>query len=352
MNSVVVIPSSTVTAQIVVDSTTTQVVVTPATTLELASPGIQGAPGADGDGVAYYGQVFATPGSISIATAGAFQSTGLNSTLNVENYGVVKGTTDQFAIKNNTGVVQLFKVYGSADIEAGNNKVLGIRLALNGVSIPETECQSATGNATSFAKLVTNWMIELQPNDEVALYVTNTTTAGPINLLRGRIVASTVGKQGATVVGTSGQVTYNDAGTSNGAELYYDKINRRLGIGTAAPAEKLDVAGKVKINIATLSSETTTLATTTATQIAAFPATFLGAKLIIQAADTITGERQISELLLIHDGTTVTVTSTGTALTNTTLATYSAEISNSNVIVKATSVSTNSTIYKVGEITL
>jgi hypothetical protein len=41
-------------------------------------------------------------------------------------------------------------------------------------------------------------MIELAPNDEVALYVTNFSSTGNITLLRGRLVASTVGKEGAT----------------------------------------------------------------------------------------------------------------------------------------------------------
>jgi hypothetical protein len=39
-------------------------------------------------------------------------------------------------------------------------------------------------------------MIELEPNDEVALYVTNFTNTGDITLLRGRLIATTVGRQG------------------------------------------------------------------------------------------------------------------------------------------------------------
>jgi hypothetical protein len=120
------------------------------------------------------------------------------------------GTTDSFAVKNTSGSAQLFKIYGSADIDAGNNRVLGIKLALNGTPIDNTECNASTGQGTTFAKLVTNWMIELQPNDEVALFVTNKTTAGNVTLLRGRLVASTVGRQGeegATgVAGATGDV--------------------------------------------------------------------------------------------------------------------------------------------------
>jgi hypothetical protein len=101
--------------------------------------------------------------------------------------------------------------------------------------------------------------------------------------------------------------------------------------------------------IADMTGEVETLTTTTATQIATFPTSHLGAKLVIQAADTVSGERQMSEILLVHDGTTVTLTEYGVIYTNASLATYAAEISGGNVVVKATSASTNSTTYKVME---
>jgi hypothetical protein len=173
--------------------------------------GATGASGADGTGTAYYGQVSRiTNGTINVATAGTYQSTGLTATLDSKNFGISLGTTDTFAVRNTSGSAQLFKIYGSADIEAGNNTILGIKLALNGTPVDNTECNAPTGVGTTFAKLITNWMIELQPNDEVALFVTNKTTAGNVTLLRGRVVASTVGRQGeegATgVTGATGDV--------------------------------------------------------------------------------------------------------------------------------------------------
>ena len=105
----------------------------------------------------------------------------------------------------------------------------------------------------------------------------------------------------------------------------------------------------VATTIADMTGEVETLTTTTATQIASFPTSHLGAKLVIQAADTVTGERQMSEILLVHDGTTVTSTEYGIIYTNASLATYTASISGGNVIVQATSASTNSTTYKVME---
>jgi hypothetical protein len=164
---------------------------------EQGEQGIQGERGEDGDGTAYYGQASRmTSGTISIATAGTYQSTGLTATLDIEAYGIGLGTSDTFALKNTTSENLFVKIYGSADIEASNNKILGIKLALNGNLINESECNAATATGSSFAKLITSWMIELEPNDEVALYVTNFTNTGDITLLRGRLIATTVGRQG------------------------------------------------------------------------------------------------------------------------------------------------------------
>jgi hypothetical protein len=130
------------------------------------------------------------------------------------------------------------------------------------------------------------------------------------------------------------------------------KLNVRNSSSTAAGTVTSNVyetytSGSSSVGKGT--GELTTLTTTTATQIASFATTHLGAKLVIQAADTVSGERQMSEILLVHDGTTVTLTEYGVIYTNASLATYTAEISGGNVVVKATSASTNSTTYKVME---
>jgi hypothetical protein len=174
----------------------------------IAINGGSGGGGGGGGGAAFYGQVSKiTSGTINIATAGTYQSTGLTATLDSENEGIILGTTDLFAVKNVTGSPQLLKIYGSADIDAaGASKTLGVKLALNGTPIDNTECNAVTGTGSNFAKLVTNWMIELQPDDEVALYVTNKTSSGNVTLLRGRLVASTVGKGVPSLTAPNGDV--------------------------------------------------------------------------------------------------------------------------------------------------
>jgi hypothetical protein len=100
-----------------------------------------------------------------------------------------------------------------------------------------------------------------------------------------------------------------------------------------------------------LVSETATLATTTETAIASFSlSAHIGAKLVVQITDSSTGERQISELLVTHDGTDAFATEYGVVHTGTDpLASFDVDTDLGNVRLLATAASSNSTEYKVTE---
>jgi hypothetical protein len=131
-------------------------------------------------------------GTISGLTQDVYKTTGLTATLDSSTAsGIVLGTTDTFAIKNTSGETRVVKVFASMDASAGSNQLLGVRLAKNGTSIAETECRSNT-SSNNFAKLVTNWMVSLANNDEIALFVANHSGTTNISFQRGRIVAISV----------------------------------------------------------------------------------------------------------------------------------------------------------------
>jgi hypothetical protein len=143
----------------------------------------------------YQGQMGrTTSGVVNIATAGTYQATGLIGTLDtVVSDGIALSTTDQLGLRNVSGKTVDFKIFASADIDANNNKILGIILAKNGVTIAETECRAPTGVGTTFAKLFTNWIIPMADGDQVTMYVTNHTTSGTITIDRCRMLAITSG---------------------------------------------------------------------------------------------------------------------------------------------------------------
>ena len=128
----------------------------------------------------------------------------------------------------------------------------------------------------------------------------------------------------------------------------------KVGIGESSPAEMLHVNGNIRIDgVSTIATATATLSSTTETAIDTFAkATFRSCKYIVQATDTVSNEYQILEALLIHDGTTAYVTSYGIIHTGSAdLFTVDADISGANARLKATSASTNQTVYKVTRIT-
>lgn len=143
------------------------------------------------DGVAVRGQASkTTSGTIAIAAADTYQSTGLTATLDTAtDYLTTLGTSDTFAIKNDSGASKLFMVQASMDAYAGNNHTLGIKLAKNGVGIDQSECRAFSGSTGQIAKLFCFWMVELADGDEVALYVANISDTTTIQFQRGRISA-------------------------------------------------------------------------------------------------------------------------------------------------------------------
>jgi hypothetical protein len=159
--------------------------------------GVVGPPGADGDGTSYYGQISRqTTGSVTVTTQDVYYAIDLAGDFDSANsFGLIEGTDEDLALRNDTGQTQLFTVIGSADLRSANSQVLGLRLAVNGTSVPATECRATTGT-TNYAKVLSQWIVELDPDDEVSLHVANHTGTTDITVDRAKVVAFTAGRQG------------------------------------------------------------------------------------------------------------------------------------------------------------
>ena len=156
----------------------------------------------------------------------------------------------------------------------------------------------------------------------------------------------TVGSNGA-FKWTNG---FNNPGTTIDTQLQRDSAGIVKVTDGSTGLGSLKASSILLSTDASLTSETTTLTTVSATQVASFPITHLGAKLVIQVSDTVSGERQISELTIVHNGTTVSVAEYGIIHTGAaSIAAYTAAIVSTNVVVSATGASANSTTYKVVE---
>jgi hypothetical protein len=139
-------------------------------------------------GVHVRGQAsYANTGTVSIATQGTYVSTGLTATFDSTTaYGISLGTTDLFGLKNTSGATQLVSVSAAIDAHAGNNQIIGLRLAKNGTGITETECR--TFSSSNDAPLITHWLVNMAANDELSLQVANHSATSSVTVKRGRVI--------------------------------------------------------------------------------------------------------------------------------------------------------------------
>ena len=104
-------------------------------------------------------------------------------------------------------------------------------------------------------------------------------------------------------------------------------------------------------NIAHLSGDSNTTTAIAQVQIASFSANAYGsAKIYIQATETSTTRRHVTELLVVHDNSIASATEYGMLFTGATaLATYEVDIVSNNVRVLATPASANTIAFRVSE---
>ena len=191
--------------------------------------------GADGTGTAYYGQMSTQSAqTVTIVSAGSYVDMAIAGTFDsASSFGTVAPTTASFGVKNDSGATQLFTVIATADVEIGNNKTAGFRLAVNGVALTETTCTATTGTQ-NFAKLMTQWFVELDQGDEVSLLVANLTDTTDIDVDRSKIVVFTAGRQGDPgVVAATAPITYDSGTQTVGFDGALDDLSN---VSSSAPS--------------------------------------------------------------------------------------------------------------------
>ena len=122
--------------------------------------------------------------------------------------------------------------------------------------------------------------------------------------------------------------------------------NRFVNVTGDTITGNLTVEGNLSLNYSTFISATTTTTSTTSTNIHAFPHSgFTGAEYTVTVTEG--SDRQITKLLVTHDGSTAIATEYGVVFTNTELATFEVEIDGPVVKLNVTSSSASSHVYKI-----
>jgi hypothetical protein len=273
----------------------------------------------------------ATAGAITFTVGGAtnFTADGGGITL--------KGTTDKTLNWVNSTLSwtssENFNVASTKTYKIAGTDVLSATNVLQNAATATIGRTSAAATVNVGAGITGNILNVGSTAAGTATIATSVTT-GTVNLVAGTTT-------GTVNLATGGASTTNIGGN-----------NATVNVGgTGGTAANLNVRGTASVNAlvidgATLQDyNTVTVASTAATQLAAFAvATYGSGEFLVQATQGV--NRQISKILVVHNGTIADATEFGMIQTGARLFNVEVDISSSNVRLLVTSTTTSSTVYR------
>jgi hypothetical protein len=159
----------------------------------------------------------------------------------------------------------------------------------------------------------------------------------------GITITSSHSNSGRIYKDASGNLCFYNTGSSSTTDFVIENVTGNIGIGAADPKAQLQVK-QLGINV----NQSSVTSTSQYTCDSMSASDFRSARYTVQVTNTTDSTYQITEILLIHDGTTPSMTEYGTIFTGSAReASFDADISTGNVRLLATPASTDSMQFKV-----
>lgn len=95
-------------------------------------------------------------------------------------------------LKNITDQTRTLVVVSTYDGKGGNNNAIGLKLALNGTPIDGSECQSFGGPSGQVGKAMTQWIVKLEPDDEISMFAANIDDTVDLTVERFKMIAHAI----------------------------------------------------------------------------------------------------------------------------------------------------------------
>jgi hypothetical protein len=132
--------------------------------------------------------------TVSIATAGVYVPMNIAGTLDTDvTFNMVaSGSPNVTGLKNTTDQTRTMVFIATYDGKGGNNHAIGLKLALNGVPIDASECRSFGGSTGQVAKTLTQYMLKMEPDDEVTMWAANIDATTNLTIDRFKFLAHAV----------------------------------------------------------------------------------------------------------------------------------------------------------------
>lgn len=135
-----------------------------------------------------------TTGTVSITTAGVYVPINLAGTLDADvSFNMDEsGSPNVTGLKNITEQTRTVFVLATYDGKGGNNHAIGLKLALNGTPLDSTECRSFGGASGQVGKTLTQWIMKLEPGDEVTMLAANIDATDNLTIDRFKMAAHAI----------------------------------------------------------------------------------------------------------------------------------------------------------------
>jgi hypothetical protein len=209
---------------------------------------------------------------------------------------------------------------------------------------------NAVATTVNFAGAATTLAVAHVGTGARTINVATAATAGASTLTFGGAVTGNILKINSVAAGTVSLTSDVTTGTIN---LYTGTTTGTINIGTTGATGSIVKTGATTVvnNQLYITSTETTGITTTATAVSTFAtATYRSAKYTVQiecTAGTDVGKYQVSEILMLQDGTTATMTDYAVIRTGNNLVTFTADISAPNARLLATATAGNTIKVRV-----
>lgn len=134
-----------------------------------------------------------TGGTVTVTTAGTYYPINIAGTLDPDaTFNMTAGTTNVSGLVNNTNQARTIVFIASYDGEAGFASGIGLKLALNGTLIDATECSSFASSVGLVGKTMTQFIIRMEPGDEVSMWAANLSTTTDMTIDRYKLLAHAI----------------------------------------------------------------------------------------------------------------------------------------------------------------
>jgi len=134
-----------------------------------------------------------TTTTVPITVAGTYVPLDISGTLDSDvTFNMTAGSTNASGLVNDTDQTRIVVFIATYDGKGGNNNAIGLKLAVDGTVLDETECRSFGGSTGQVGKTMTQYILRFEPGSEVSMYGANIDATTDLEVERFKLLAHAI----------------------------------------------------------------------------------------------------------------------------------------------------------------